>query len=334
MDVFVDSRFYPLYQQHPLVLVDAGARGGLKKDWQPARRYLRSIGFEPDAREHQKLTAGQTDGAHGDRVFGVALHSGTGPVELKVTRDAGLSSVFEPNRAFVDRFPDAQRFDVVDRLEVQGQRLDDVLRDNAVDDVDFLKVDTQGSELLILQGAAGALDTSILGLEIEVEFSPIYKGQPLFADVDAFLRPFGFELFDLRPCYWKRSAGRDLGGPYGQLVWADALYLRTSDRVAALAASRTGTAASAKVLKAVTTALLFGYRDLALELLQVAGASLGPAHQEAAVAAIRGSREGKPPLPDFPGKSWLAALARRGVRLFADPRSGWSVGVGRIGNRR
>lgn len=334
MDVFVDRRFYPLYERHPVVLVDAGARGGLKKTWQPARRYLRSIGFEPDAREHQKLTAGQTDDSNGDRVFGVALHSGTGPVELKVTRDAGLSSVFEPNRTFVDRFPDAQRFDVVDRQQVQGQRLDDVVRDHQIEDVDFLKIDTQGSELLILHGASGVLETSILGLEIEVEFSPIYEGQPLFADVDTFLRPFGFELFDLRPCYWKRAAGRDLGGPYGQLVWADALYLRTSDRVAALTAARTGTAASAKVLKAVTAALLYGYRDLALELLQVAGTSLSPADQGVAIAAVRRSSAGRPPLPNFPGKAWFAAMARRGVRLFADPRSGWSVGVGRIGNQR
>jgi hypothetical protein len=33
--------------------------------------------------------------------------------------------------------------------------------------------------------------------EVEVEFNPIYRGQPLFADVEAFLRADGFGLWRL-----------------------------------------------------------------------------------------------------------------------------------------
>ena len=57
MDVFIDSRFDDLYRRHPLVLVDVGARGGLKKNWMPARRHLRVFGFEPDRREFSRLVA-------------------------------------------------------------------------------------------------------------------------------------------------------------------------------------------------------------------------------------------------------------------------------------
>lgn len=332
MDVFIEPRFESLYARHPLVLVDAGARGGLKKDWQSARRHLRTIGFEPDAAEFEVLS--RRPSAHGDRVFGVALGATTGPIELHVTRDRGLSSVFEPNRAFLDRFPDSRRFDVVERRTIQAQRLDEVLEAHGETDVDFLKVDTQGSELPILQGAVDVLRQSVLGLEVEVEFAPMYVGQPLFADVDAFLRPLGFDLFDLRPCYWKCREGVDAGGPFGQMVWADALYLRRSSDLADVLSRRSGDHAQAKLLKALTVALVFGYHDVALERLQTAGGVLDEASRRAAEMAIRGSRRGRAPLPDFPGKRWLAGLARRGVRMLADARPGWSIGEGRVGNDR
>ena len=56
-----------------------------------------------------------------------------------------------------------------------------------MDRVDFIKLDTQGSELDILHGAGSLLD-NCSGLQLEVMFSPLYEGQPLFADVDAYLR--------------------------------------------------------------------------------------------------------------------------------------------------
>ena len=45
-----------------------------------------------------------------------------------------------------------------------------------------------------------------MGLKIEVEFSPIYEGQPLFGAVDEYLRGFGFMLFDLSRNRYRRSA--------------------------------------------------------------------------------------------------------------------------------
>src|SRR5258707_15700586 len=56
---------------------------------------------------------------------------------------------------------------------------------------EFLKLDTQGADLDILRGAGPLLD-GCLGVEVEVMFAPLYDGQPLFADVDSYLRSRGF----------------------------------------------------------------------------------------------------------------------------------------------
>jgi hypothetical protein len=91
-----------------------------------------------------------------------------------------------------------------------------------------LKADTQGTELAILRGAKKCLSETLLAVELEVEFTELYADQPLFADVDTLMRKSGFMLLDLGNlvCHkWRQSTG--LGGFKGQLLAADALYLRT-----------------------------------------------------------------------------------------------------------
>src|ERR1700740_820321 len=90
----------------------------------------------------------------------------------------------------------------------------------------FLDLDTQGSELEILQGAKRFLSTSIVALKCEVEFSPLYEKQPLFGDVDRFLRECGFVLFDLSRSRYRRENFPRHALTRGQLLWGDALYFR------------------------------------------------------------------------------------------------------------
>jgi FkbM family methyltransferase len=328
MNIFIDPRFETGFRSDPLVLVDVGARGGLKKDWQPAARHLQVIGFEPEAREYEALRA-RTPEDGKLRLFGVALHNRPGTVTFQVTRDRGLSSIFEPNRRFLDGFPEADRFEVTERVDVETATLDALVAATpAINDIDFLKVDTQGSELFVLEGAARVLRDRAVGVEVEVEFNQIYKDQPLFGDVDRLLRGAGFELFDLRPVYWKRTAGRDAGGPRGQIMWGDALYLKSADGLASvleIAADRRRT----KLLKAIAVAVLYGYFDYAIELAG-AGGVLSAADRDVIVRHLTRDT----PAAAFPGQRTLAAGLRRLWRaiLPRDDRA-WSISRGRVGNR-
>jgi FkbM family methyltransferase len=331
MDVFIDSRFDAVFEAHPLVLVDVGARGGLKSNWAAARRHLRLIGFEPDKREHGRLTD-RTVGERSTTFFDVALHNRTEPIRLHVARDRGLTSVFEPDREFLNAFPDADRFDTVSVEQLDADTLDNQLRKHQIRDVDFVKADTQGSELFVLEGGTHALASSAVGVEVEVEFAPIYKGQPLFADVDRFLRGLGYLLFDLRPCYWKRAAGRSVGGPHGQIIWADALYLKGLPALRAAVAELDPNLQKSKVLRALSIALLYGYFDYALEIARDAGGVLSA--EDRAVIENR-LREGGAPRgssPAFPGKRHVAAVLRRLWKLFRDRDDAWSVRGANLGN--
>ncbi|HEY7474488.1 MAG TPA: FkbM family methyltransferase [Vicinamibacterales bacterium] len=330
MDIFIDARFEPQYRDHPLVLVDVGARGGLKRNWAAARRHLRVLGFEPEQREFGQLAGPDSSSEAGTRYFDVALHDRRGPLRLNVARDRGLTSIYQPNRAFLDSFPDASRFDTVDVHEVQADRLDDHLQAHGLTDVDFLKVDTQGSELLILQGASRVLETAVSGVEVEVEFTPIYSGQPLFAEVDSFLRAQGFLLFDLRPVYWKRAAGRAIGGPRGQIIWADALYLKSTPALGAATAAPDQARRKSKWLKAISIAVLYGYFDYALEITR--SAPFTPDERTVIEARLHEGGRHQAALPRFPGKRPVAAAFRRLWKLCLDSDDAWSVSDAELGN--
>lgn len=331
LDVFLDSRFAPAYDRYPLVLADIGARGGLKTNWLPARRHLRVLGFEPDTREFERLV----ERHRSDRTltfFNTALHNRRGTVPLFVARDRGLTSIFKPDRTFVDSFPEPERFDTTAVIEIPTDTLDNVLAAGGVEDVDFIKADTQGSELYVLEGAQGALSSSVVGVEVEVEFSAIYAGQPLFSDVDTYLRKFGFVLFDLRPCYWKRAKGRRAGGPHGQIIWADALYLRSVPALHAAVSVLPVERGRAKLLKAISVAVLYGYLDYGLEITGASRGLLTPQERDAIERHLANS-QALGTVRRFPGQRRIAAAAHRLWRLLRRPEdNAWSVSRAKLGN--
>ena len=333
MDIFIDSCFADEYRRRPLTLVDVGARGGVKQDWQAARRHLRVLGFEPDRREYDRLVAAALSAGTQDAYFNVALHDRRGSVPLYIARDRGLSSIFQPDRAFIDAFPEAHRFDLEEIENVEVDTLDDQLGARSIDDVDFLKADTQGSELFVLKGASQALTRSALGVEVEVEFTPIYRDQPTFADVDAYMRGLGYLLFDLKPCYWKRAAGWTLGGPYGQIVWADALYFKSVPALRDALAGMPQERRRGKVLRAISVALLYGYADYAIELSGSFDGVLSPEDRTLIETRLREGAEPRGSLPLFPGRRRIASAFRKLWKICRVPNEGWSVSDPSVGNR-
>jgi FkbM family methyltransferase len=245
-----------------------GASGGTKDNWMLLRKYIQVIGFEPDKREFANLIRQKKENS--TKYLNTALYSEKASLDFFLARKQRVSSLLRPNEKFLSSFENPKRFDVLEVVKIETDTLDNQVREHKIGDVDFVKLDTQGSELFILKGAEQILRDSTFGLEIEVEFTQIYQDQPLFSDVDHFVRKFGFQLFDLRPCYWDRKVGNISEKMKGQIIFADAIYLKSIESLNSyLGKIDDYEKRKAKLIKSLLICLIYNHRDYGLELFEI-----------------------------------------------------------------
>jgi FkbM family methyltransferase len=183
----------------------------------------RLVGFEPLPEALAKLNA-----VKGPNEIYLPMAVGDGRRHIfRQTHLGAMSSILEPNMAFLDYlhvFPNWAK--VVGKSEVDTVRLDDVAEITACD---FLKIDIQGAELMVFQNAPQRL-ADCLVIQTEVEFYPMYVDQPLYADVDLFLREHGFMIHNFvgmeKRFIQPLMNPKDHTAGLNQVVWSDAVFIR------------------------------------------------------------------------------------------------------------
>lgn len=230
-----------------IVVVDVGCRWGVASGW-AAIPGVTVVGFDPDREECARLK--EAFPAH--HFVPLALDTRSGKRKLYVTKERACSSFYRPRRELATNYSLLRVIELEYEADVETVSLDEWAQESGLR-IDFVKLDTQGSELDILRGGARALrDVSMV--EVEVEFSELYEGQPLFADVDAYLRDCGFMLWDLKTLgHYRVGESSDISA--GQLFWSQAYYVRRKLQDPA---------------KALTMAAAWGFPDL-VEAISYAG---------------------------------------------------------------
>ncbi len=222
----------------PLTLADVGARAGIADAWSDFAPDVRVFGFEPDAEECARLNAAADPIAE---YVPSALWSTAGEVPFYVTEDPMCSSVYRPSDEMARERPRLAQTHTRLRTTITVLTLDEWAHQRGVARLDYLKLDAQGGELAILEGAERVLP-SVRAIKVELSFTPQYEGAPFFADVDGHLRERGFALWRLSELSHCGLAGTGnpaipehidyndqrvhLVGGGGQLLWCDGYYVR------------------------------------------------------------------------------------------------------------
>lgn len=264
------------FASDPVVLCDIGARGGIEQHWHCYGQQARFIGFEPDSQECNRLNQEFTEQNY--EFYPVALGKQKETRTFFICRYPGGSSFYPANRSFLERFPSehSEELDVINTAELNTVNLDLLTQEKSISNIDFIKLDVEGSELDILQGAENILKQSVLGVSLEVLFHSSLRSQPSFSEIDLFLNSLGFHLFDLA-IY--RHARKTLDLPLGlfgnteigQVLWGQALYFR--DFVGEIKSdSITREWDKTKILKLASLMEIFCLPDCAIEIIQM-GAS-------------------------------------------------------------
>jgi len=179
-------------------LIDVGARGEIQPIWKPIMGNLKIIGFEPDEKEFKSLVFNNPN----NKYFNIALSNKNEIKKLFVTSDPSCSSLYKPNFDYIKIFEPNNWLSrkIVSTQEIKCERLDLLYSD----EVDYIKIDTQGSELKILMGAEEILVNQHPIVSCETWCSKIYDKAPNFNEIVNYMTSLGYELFDLETAAsWK-----------------------------------------------------------------------------------------------------------------------------------
>ena len=259
-----------------LTIIDGGARNGTRELPRLAR-YTAAYSFEPNEPEFDKIRKGQIPpGIPPYRKLicsPLALVKQSGTVRLYVTKRPAATSTLKPNADLLTHFARdnwSQMQEVIKEESVQGISLRDFMVDQNLTYLDYVKLDTQGNELQILQSGGEFLQT-ISVVKTELNMIPLYQDLPLLGDIFSYLTNQGFQFIDLQ---WTHPCRRYHFSPHlpmesYRLVWGDAIF----------AYDPFNFSGERKLEQAIVLAEL-GYLDLALYMISNIP-SLAPEDKEA-----------------------------------------------------
>jgi len=260
-----------VFEKSPLTVVDVGAREGFEAHWSLFDDQVNLIGFEPDSEECNRLNAQVHDSK---KCFHpVALYRNKGTYPFYITNFPASSGLYPGDMNIVERFPDDVNLKIKAVAELETTDFDSFSDQANLNNVDFMKLDTEGAEFDILEGAINSIRKSVMGISCEALFAPWHKGQKLFSDIDILLRAAGFHLYDMSTYRHSRKslpAKVQLGmvSNYGQLIWCQALYCRDAVHEINNGIMMECGWDQHKILKLCSIFEIFNLPDCAIELLQ------------------------------------------------------------------
>ena len=173
----------------------------------------RIVSFEPQSDAYARLTATAANDAEWTVAPRGAVGSAAGEIEMNISDNSVSSSALPILDQHTDSAP-SSRYVRTEKAPVT--RLDDCdLFDRKVPT--FLKIDTQGFEQHVLDGAPDTLKT-VRGVQMEMSLAPLYDGQADFLALMSQMKALGFDVWSINPGFADAKTGR--------LLQADATFFR------------------------------------------------------------------------------------------------------------
>lgn len=258
-------------------LFDVGASEGIASYWNSFGKNLSGVGFDPLVNECNRLNTinpfpGVTyvasyivsEIAEIDRYRGAIIHN-------HAARSSSSAYLKKFNIDYAKQY-----FNKGDECIYSENRisLDRYCLENKIENVDFIKVDTDGADYAVLRGAERLLrEGNVLGLYVESQFhGEAHPYANTFRNIDHFLVENGFSLFDLST--WRYTKAQ-LPGKFlyklpaqtvtGQICWGDALYFKDFIYMK----NQGKQISTLEIIKMACIQEIFGLPDCAAELLVI-----------------------------------------------------------------
>lgn len=205
VDLALSLRRFPI--PHGGTVFDVGAHRGETIKYMIDHFHVSIFAFEPIIENFKVLNDRYANNTN-VCLFNSALGSAEGSLSILLQSDSQTHSLLEPANS--DETPNTELVDIT--------TVDKVVLDRKIEQIDLLKIDTEGYELQVLEGAKNAMTArSVSKILCEVTFDPDDNGHSQFVMILDFVSKFGFKfcgLFD--QVMWEKPA---------RLGYANALFV-------------------------------------------------------------------------------------------------------------
>jgi FkbM family methyltransferase len=195
-------------------VIDVGANCG------QYGRFLRRIGYSGTIRSYEPLASAFADlksaAAEDQRweAHNLGLGQTEGVATLNVSENSESSSILPMMASHLHGYPQSR---YVATETVKMTTLARVLEGTTDVGGVFVKVDTQGYEREVIEGAGNAI-SRVDGVQLEMSIIPLYEGESLLPEMITFMRDKGFVLMSVEPGSSDPQTG--------QLLQMDGLFFR------------------------------------------------------------------------------------------------------------
>jgi FkbM family methyltransferase len=159
---------------HP-VLIDIGASGAPPEIWEKIARYSIYVGFDPDLREIQEVQEGHF---YKSIIINEAItdEKENHEVPFYLTRFPHCSSTLKPDVASLSNFLFSDLFIVEKETTVRATTLNSVMNRLSLSYIDWIKIDSQGTDLRIFKSLKEEVCSRVLAVDIEPGLIDAYIG--------------------------------------------------------------------------------------------------------------------------------------------------------------
>ena len=202
------ARLGRLLLHHEISLVlDVGANiGQYGKYLREAGYSGRIVSFEPLSNAYTVLKKARKK----DPLWEIAPRAAVGNMDGEITINVANNSVSSSILPMLDSHRNAApESTYIGSETVKLYKLDTIAPQFINDTCEsiFLKMDVQGFELKVLEGASGILPR-IKGLQLEISLLPLYEGEPTLTEVLEKLDQLNYELYAVTPGFTDMDSGR------------------------------------------------------------------------------------------------------------------------------
>jgi FkbM family methyltransferase len=202
LDVFEIQKSLLKNSKSDLIILDVGAyKGDVTLVYSILFPDSKIFSFEPF---YESFTVLQERTASLRNIYTInkALGNSIGKSIFYSNKSAPTNSILPPHSES-SKFWNESYPNTIETVEIELDTIDNFVSRNGIDKIDILKIDAQGSEYLVLNGAINTMQQNKISLiYLEIILVPTYEGQKYLDDYFYFLRSFGFMLYNFyNPSY-------------------------------------------------------------------------------------------------------------------------------------